>query len=233
VWLAVEPSRDEVVLRVRDEGVGIDPARLPALFEGAPSAGEADERPGGPRGLGLGLALARRIVSLHGGTITARSEGRDRGAELELRLPRLSDPRAGPGAAAPAGAVAPGAGAHRRILVVEDEPDVAHELERLLLDLGHDVLVAPDVGTALDASTRFAPEVVLADIGLAGEDGCEVARALRGRPGGEGLLLLALTGFGAEPDRARTRAAGFDQHLLKPLDPAELERLLAARFGPG
>lgn len=224
IWLTVEPAGEgEVSLLVRDEGVGIEAERLAGVFDGAPSS---DERAARQRGLGLGLALVRRLVELHGGRVEARSEGRDRGSTFEVRLPRIE---------VSAGAPSP---PRRRILLVEDEADVAAHLEPLLRDRGHDVAVASDLVTALEAFERFGPEVVLADVRLVDGDGCELARQLRRRPEGKALLLIALTGFGREEDRAQTRAAGFDHHLLKPLDFAALERVLAERFaatdgGPG
>ncbi|MBX3468221.1 MAG: PAS domain S-box protein [Planctomycetes bacterium] len=219
VWLALDLREGAALLHVRDEGIGLDAADLARVFRGA---GAEDERARPGRGLGLGLGLVRRLVELHGGRLEARSEGRGKGAEFEVCLPLA---RADDGAAA----------AGRRILVVEDEPDVAMGLEMVLADRGHDVRVAVDVPSALAAVEAFEPEVVLSDIGLKESpgDGCMLARRLRAAPGGAPLLLVALTGLAGPGDRERIRAAGFDHHLVKPLDLAALERLLGERFAGG
>ncbi|MCW8140981.1 MAG: hybrid sensor histidine kinase/response regulator [Planctomycetota bacterium] len=219
VWLALDQREGAALLHVRDEGIGLDAPDLARVFRGA---GAEDERARPGRGLGLGLGLVRRLVELHGGRLEARSEGRGKGAEFEVCLPRA---RADDGAAA----------AGRRILVVEDEPDVAIGLEMVLADRGHDVRVAVDVPSALAAVEAFEPEVVLSDIGLQESpgDGCMLARRLRAAPGGAPLLLVALTGLAGPGDRERIRSAGFDHHLVKPLDLAALERLLGERFAGG
>ncbi|HEX8200300.1 MAG TPA: ATP-binding protein, partial [Isosphaeraceae bacterium] len=218
---ATDEAGGSLVLRVRDSGIGIAPEMLARVFDlfaqAGPTAG----------GLGIGLALVKSLVERHGGTITATSAGPGRGSEFTVRLPRgartvperppASDPRDTASAHRPP--------RPRRVLVVDDQVDAARSLARLLKGWGHEVHVAHDGPSALDAVEAQGPEVVLLDVGLPGMDGHEVARRLRGRPG-DGLRLVALTGYGQEEDRLRSQAAGFDDHLVKPVDPDDLKVLL-------
>ncbi len=214
---------DEVEVGVRDDGIGIPREQLEAIFEMFSQADPAQERSRG--GLGIGLTLVRRLVAMHGGRVTAHSEGHGRGSELVVRLPRAAGP-----AAAPPDAPAASAGARRcrRILVVDDNHDHAASLALLLRMSGHDAREAHDGPQALDEAERFRPEVVLLDIGLPGLDGLETCRRLRAREWAGELRLFALTGWGQEEDRRRSREAGFDDHLVKPIDHAQLLRLLEA-----
>jgi PAS domain S-box-containing protein len=221
VRVAADAARRQTVLSVRDEGVGIEPEMLPRLFSAFAQADRSLDRSRG--GLGLGLALVKGLAELHGGEVEAFSEGPGRGAEFLVRLPLAEEP-------AP---VAPAAGRpelsaeRRRILVVEDSKDAAEAL-RVLLELrGHEVRVAHTGPQGVEAAKGWRPDVVLCDIGLPGLDGCGVARALRLNPATARARLLALTGYGQEEDRRRSREAGFDHHLVKPADPEELQRLLA------
>jgi two-component system CheB/CheR fusion protein len=214
----------EACLRVQDNGIGIEAGLLPGLFDPFRRSKEAVGRSGD--GLGLGLALAKGFVELHGGTLAARSDGPGQGAEFTLTLPL----------AVPFGEPVPGIrpdpppapGRPRRILVVEDQVDAALTLKMLLELEGHLVAVAHDGTAALASAETFGPELVFCDIGLPGAlDGYQVARILRGTPRDKGLTLIALTGFGTREDREQALRAGFDAHLTKPVDPESLAPLIA------
>jgi PAS domain S-box-containing protein len=219
IGLRLSAEGRHAVVTVSDNGRGIDPQIKERIFDMFVQGRHPLQRIGG--GLGVGLALARRIAELHGGTVEARSEGEDKGSEFTLRLPLA--PGAVPPAEAPAAAPAR-AMAARRVLIVDDNADAAATLELLLQSLGHETRVAADGTAALEAAGSFQPDLVLLDIGLPGIDGYEVARRLRaqGRP----LRIVAVTGWGSEADRRRSQEAGFDMHLVKPLDPDELSRAL-------
>ncbi len=225
--IAVNATEEDgrVALSVRDEGTGIAPEHLEGIFELFAQGPPSLDRPQG--GLGLGLTLARRLAELHGGTLGATSAGAGRGSEFVVRLPRAAAPaesEAAPGERkTPDARAARVSGSGRRILVVDDNADAREALGLLLEDEGHDVQIAGDGPGALESAATFSPEVVLLDIGLPGMDGYEVARALRSVPGCERALIIAVSGYGQAEDRERSRIAGFDQHLLKPVAP---ERLL-------
>ena len=230
VELRVEPRGHEVEIRVRDNGRGIPADMLARIFDLFQQVDPSLDRSLG--GLGIGLTLVRSLVELHGGSVEAASEGPGRGTELTVLLPGL--------AAAPSGDARP---AHRpgpeaaglRVLLVEDNAAAAEGLRDLLSLWGHEVSCAADGEAALQAVDGTPPHVVLLDLGLPGIDGFEVARRLRLRPGFENVLLVAVTGYGQERDRQRTREAGFDLHLLKPVAPEQLKQLLqaAVREVPG
>jgi signal transduction histidine kinase/CheY-like chemotaxis protein len=210
------------VVRVRDDGAGIPAELLPRLFEPFSQGDSTLDRSRG--GLGLGLALARGLVELHGGSIAAASEGAGRGAEFVVRLP-LAPGAAHPGEAAPSRAPPP----RRRVLVVDDSPDAAETLRDVLELSGHAVSIARDGAEALRLVAELEPDVVLCDIGLPGMSGYDVARAVRGRASGRAPVLVAITGYGRDEDRQRAAEAGFDAHLTKPVDLARLEALLSRR----
>lgn len=213
----------EAVIQVQDSGIGITPERLARIFEPLGEAGHALNHVQG-EGSGLGLGVARRLVEIHGGSIRAQSAGPGQGSVFTVRLPiaaleeRPSAEREVQGR---------NGRTSRRVLLVEDSPDVAESFAMLLRTLGHEVRVAPDGAGALDAAREFRPDVVLLDIGLPDMDGYEVARCLRAEYA-QTLRLVALTGYGQEEDRRRAREAGFDQHLLKPVKVEELERVVGA-----
>jgi CheY-like chemotaxis protein len=213
----------EAVVVVRDGGVGIAPELLPHIFDLFTQEGRSLSRSQG--GLGIGLTLVKNLVEMHGGSVTARSEGLGRGSEFVVRLPA---PAVTTPARPPEDRSASGPGyPRRRILVVDDNVDSAKSLARLLARLyGQEVRVAHDGPEALSIADEFRPEVVLLDIGLPGMDGNEVARRLRVRPEFEGVLIVALTGWGQESDVERSRAAGFDHHLVKPASPEAILELL-------
>ena len=216
------------VLTVRDTGRGIEPQNIDRIFDMFAQGRTARQRVG--QGLGIGLALARRIAELHNGSLKARSEGENKGSEFTLRLP-LSDPdqtaptkraQAVPEAAVPP--VTP-----RRVLVVDDNADAATTLDALLKSLGHETSVAGGGVEALRLAVEFRPDIVLLDIGMPDIDGYEVARRLRNlndRP----FRIVAVTGWGQEPDRQKSREAGFDAHLVKPVSANELVQILSEKI---
>jgi PAS domain S-box-containing protein len=230
IRLTVEPGEGDVAVRVRDTGIGIEPAMLPSLFQMFVQVGEHRQHAQG--GLGIGLGLVRTLVEMHGGSITAHSTGPGEGSEFVLRLPVLRSPHHPAAGPARDEKRTPRAGPpRRRILVVDDNADAANSLARLLTRLhGQEVRVAHDGPSALDVAREFRPEVALLDIGLPGMDGYELARRLRGMPESEVMMLMALTGWGQEADLRKSREAGFDRHLVKPVDPETLLEMLA---GPG
>ena len=211
-------------LRIQDNGVGIAAEQLPGLFDPFRKGKEAVGR--SASGLGLGLALAKGFVESHGGTLAVRSDGPGQGAEFAITLPLSGPPGApippcGPGSR-------PDPGRPQRILVVEDLVDAAITLKMVLELEGHIVAVAHDGTAALAAADSFVPDLVLCDIGLPGDlDGYQVARTLRRTPRGQGLTLIAMTGFGTQEDRDQALGAGFDAHLTKPVDPASLAPMIA------
>jgi CheY-like chemotaxis protein len=218
VWLEVEPAGGRVRVRVRDDGEGIAPDMLGRVFELFTQADRSLARSKG--GLGIGLTLVKKLVELHGGTVAAASEGPGRGSEflvtLPLREPAGSAAAAGGDAAEPTGAV--------RVLLIEDNDDARTMLQELLRLWGYQVEAAGDGLGGLAQARARRPDVVLIDIGLPGLDGYEVARALRRSEGEHCPLLIAVTGYSQPSDRRRALAAGFDAHLVKPV---ELEQLTA------
>jgi PAS domain S-box-containing protein len=209
----------DAVVRVTDTGVGIAPEMLPRVFELFTQAEPPIDRSGG--GLGIGLALSRRLVELHGGTITAASDGRGQGAQFTVRLPveAARTPRPTPAPLAP--------DRSRHVLVVEDNDDAREALRLLLESLGHRVIEAGDGPHGLALALHHRPEVALIDLGLPGLDGYEVARALRASPSGKAIALIAVTGYGQADDRRRSKEAGFDAHLVKPVSQQLLSSLIA------
>ncbi len=218
-------ARDgEAAVCVRDDGIGIPADHLADIFEMFSQVAPALERSQG--GLGIGLALARGLVELHGGSIEARSPGAGQGSEFIVRLPVALNGR--PDAAGDAqDAVA--ADSMLCVLVVDDNRDAADSLAMMLELTGHQVHTAHDGEAALADAERFAPDVVLLDIGMPGMNGYEVAMRLRETPHGRRARIVALTGWGQEDDKRRAVEAGFDQHLTKPVDPASLNAVLAPR----
>jgi PAS domain S-box-containing protein len=225
--IGVEVARDgeNALVRVRDDGEGFDDETRGHLFEMF-AQGSARGREKG--GLGIGLALAQRIAILHGGTLEGASDGPGRGSTFELRLPAAERPADRPVETAAAAEPA----TRHRILVAEDNEDMADALAMLLDLSGHEVKVARDGLEACALAETFRPEIALLDIGMPGIDGYDAARRIREAPGGEAVLLVALTGWGQAEDRLRAEEAGFAVHLTKPVDPAALERLLSLPWPP-
>ena len=231
ITLSGRRAGDYAEVRVRDDGTGIAAVDLPRIFELFTQAEHSNQR-----GLGIGLALVRRLVELHGGSVEANSEGLGRGSEFIVRLPcRPAELQraAADDARVPATAGAdphhePRAGerAGRRLLIVDDNRDALDSLATLMEMSGHEVHMATDGEAALAIAERCRPDVVLLDLGLPKIDGYEVARRLRAAPWGRETMIIALTGWGQDEDRRRTRECGFDSHLVKPLDLEALVRLL-------
>ncbi len=224
IWLTAERQGGEVVVSVRDTGIGIDAEHLPRVFEMFSQVAPALERSQG--GLGIGLALVRGLVELHGGTVEARSGGTGMGSEFTVRLPVVE--------ASVQTTQEPGDDGEmlrcppkRRILVVDDLRDAADSMAMMLRTIGHETRTAYDGLEAVQAAATFRPDVVLLDIGLPKMSGYEAAQHIRAQPWGKGMALIALTGWGQEEDKRRALEAGCDHHLTKPVDPAALEKLLA------
>jgi PAS domain S-box-containing protein len=217
----VRRDGDEVLVTIRDRGIGIAPEDLPHLFEMFMQAEPALQRAHG--GLGIGLALARRLLALHGGSIEAFSEGLGKGSEFIVRLPAAQSAALQPAAQHPA---AVRVVAHR-ILVVDDNEDSAASLGLLLTLRGHEVRTAGDGLRAVAEAEAFRPDLVLLDIGLPNLNGYDTARAIRRRSWGKQIVLVAVTGWGTEEDKLRAKDAGFDHHLTKPADPSALDAILA------
>ncbi len=227
IGITAETGDGAVTVTVSDTGRGIPPALQREIFDVF-----VQERPPGGGvhgGLGLGLTVVRSLVALHGGTVRAESEGPGRGSRFILRLPtaaaRSEGEPDGPGPSVPE--VVP-----RRILVVDDNRDAADSLRTLLAGCGHRVVAVYDGEQALRAARDLAPEVVLLDLGMPAPDGYATARRLRRQPGGGRLTLVALTGWGQDADRQRTREAGFDHHLVKPAGIEQLHALLSSLPAP-
>jgi PAS domain S-box-containing protein len=224
IGVVTELSEGEVIIRVCDNGIGISPELLPKMFDLFVQADQSLSRSRG--GLGIGLTVVRSLVEMHGGSVTVVSKGPGQGSEFSIRLPRAARPARLPQAPAK-GADRPALQLPRqRILVVDDSLKNAASLEVLLSALGHEVHTAHDGMTALELVRELRPDVVLLDIGLPLVDGYEVARRCRQDPAFENVILVALTGYGQEQDRLRSREAGFDAHLVKPVNLEELKLVL-------
>jgi signal transduction histidine kinase/ActR/RegA family two-component response regulator len=223
IEVTAEHEGDRAVVRVRDTGVGIAADLLPRIFELFVQAEQGSDRTEG--GLGIGLTLVKSLVELHGGSIVARSAGPDQGSEFHISLPGVVSEAASAGQRA--ASAEPLRVPPQRILVVDDSKDAAESLALLLQLQGHQVRTANSGGEALPVAETLQPNVVFLDIGLPGMDGYEVARRMRGQPSGGRMLLVAVTGYGQDEDRRRSREAGFDHHLVKPADLAAVERILA------
>ena len=229
IRLAVAREGEAVAIRVRDTGLGIPADLLPRVFDLFTQGDRSLERSEG--GLGIGLALVRHLVERHGGTVEAHSDGAGRGSELVVRLPPLAGPWEAPGGAArrPDGL---GESGPCRVLVIDDDRDAAESMTVLLELWGHEVRIAYSGQEAVGMASAEPPDAVLLDIGLPGMNGYEVARRLREVPGCASALLVAVTGYGQEEDRRRSRESGFDHHLTKPVEPAILQDLLASAPKP-
>jgi signal transduction histidine kinase len=223
IVLTLERKGEAAVIRVRDSGIGLEPRSLSSIFDMFMQVDRSLERT--QAGLGVGLTLAKRLVFLHGGTLTARSEGKGKGSEFEVRLPL-------------AGAVLPEADASRssvpgevhsrRILLADDNVDFTTSLAALLRARGHEVRIAQDGAEALATAERFNPEFAFLDLGMPKVHGYEVARRLREQPATAECVLVAVTGWGQEDDRQRAREAGFDRHIVKPVSPSDIEAILGS-----
>jgi len=242
ITLTAMREGDNVAIRVKDTGIGIPAELQPMIFDMFTQLNRTSGRP--QSGLGIGLALVRRLLEMHGGTVAAFSEGKDRGSEFVITLPlmprELARVRAASGDTGscecgdsgdtgdPRNMTSPGQDqTRRRILVADDNSDALESLAMLLELGGHEVYTASNGVLALESAERHQPDVALLDIGMPELDGYEVARRIRSQPWGRSITLVALTGWGQESDRRRSGEAGFDSHLVKPLDLEQLSRLLA------
>jgi signal transduction histidine kinase/ActR/RegA family two-component response regulator len=235
IWLTACQDGRDVVVSVRDSGIGISAAMLPSVFDLFTQADRA--RAAAQGGLGIGLTLVKRLVEMHGGTIAARSEGPGKGSEFIVRLPAVIPlSLAGKGARGGGKAPAPIDGHHaprapyRHVLIVDDNEDAAASLQMLLATVGVDAQIANDGLTALQIIEQTPPELVFLDIGMPDMDGYEAARRIRQRHGANAMVLVALTGWGQPHDRKRTHEAGFNYHLVKPADLEEVKALVGGEI---
>jgi PAS domain S-box-containing protein len=226
VRLWTDATAGQAVVTVTDTGIGITREMLPHVFD--PLAQEDRSLVRSRGGLGLGLTVVKGLVELHGGEVRATSAGPGHGAEFTVRLPLQTEPAA----LASAPKVQPSVGRRLRILVIEDHRDAAESLRMLLELMGHEVAVAYTGPDGVQEALRWQPEVVVSDIGLPGLNGLEVAAELRRHGATRAARLVALSGYGTEEDRSRSRQAGFDYHLCKPADPAELLSILEVGQSP-
>jgi PAS domain S-box-containing protein len=230
IEVAAAREGEEIVLSVRDNGTGIEAALLPHLFEMFVQGPRGSDRAQG--GLGLGLALARTLTALHGGTLSARRDGPGRGSEFTLRLP-ASKAATLPAAPRRQQVSRPVDARGQRVLVVDDNRDGAQMISGLLQQAGYDVRTAADGSQALSLVTDFRPRVAILDVGLPVMDGYTLGRELRARLGAAAPILIALTGYGQEQDQRRSAEAGFTLHLVKPVDAGRLNQLVDALVGAG
>lgn len=228
ISLRVLRENQKVIIAVRDNGIGIAPDLLPHVLEMFRRTEQAKSH--SKDGLGIGLALAKKLVEMHGGSLEGFSAGEGQGSEFTVRLPLLTvDPNdlrtdnqlseQHPSSLT--------YGKHQKIMVVDDNQDVALSLATLLRILGNDVVVANNGDTAIQTFETFRPSMVFLDLGMPEMDGYEVARRLHALPVFQNVTLIALTGWGQEEDRQRTREAGFDHHIVKPMNLAKLQALLS------
>lgn len=223
IWISVDRRGSEVALTIRDTGIGIPREMLTKVFDLFTQVDRSLERTAG--GLGIGLSLVKRLVEMHGGTVTAFSDGQDQGSEFVVRLPILVEKSGVESAPGSTPSLPPSLTA-RKILVVDDNRDSAHTLALLLKRTGNQTRTAYDGVEAVEAAADYRPEVILLDIGLPKMNGYEACRAIRELPGGKEMVIVALTGWGQEEDRRKSDEAGFDGHLVKPVALADLMKLL-------
>jgi PAS domain S-box-containing protein len=227
IWLTCTQEGEEAVIRIRDTGIGIPSEMLLRIFDLFTQASQSLDRSQG--GLGIGLTLVRSLVQMHGGSVSAFSEGLGRGSEFVVRLPVLSGtgPRTlNPDSVDPKPKILD---SKRRVLVVDDNVDAATTLSELIKLWGHEVYTAYDGPSAVEAALTYLPDIILLDIGLPRMDGYEVARQLRQEPRLSKTLLIALTGYGQEKDHQYSQEVGFDQHFTKPVDIQTLQRILGSQ----
>jgi two-component system CheB/CheR fusion protein len=222
IWLTAMREGNQVTVAVRDTGIGIPASALPRVFEMFSQGDRSLER--GAGGLGIGLALVKGLVEMHGGTVQAESPGEGQGSTFTVRL-RVQEDRAEPSAGTAEGGPE-AAEAKRRILVVDDNEDSAVSLEMMLQLLGNEVRSAHDGYRAVELAGQFRPQVILMDIGMPHLNGYEATKRIREQPWGRDMVIIALSGWGQEKDRAKSKEAGCDGHLVKPVELSELEKLL-------
>ena len=228
IWLTATREGDQISVAVRDTGIGIPPSALPKIFDMFSQVDRSIERSTG--GLGIGLALVKGLVEMHGGTVGAASPGQGQGSTFTVRLPVLKDQEESlPGTLAEG--LPDSAGSKRRILVVDDNQDSAASMAMMLQLLGDEVRTAHDGIEAVELAEQFRPQVVLMDIGMPRLNGYEATRRIREQPWGRDMAVIALTGWGQEVDRAKSKEAGCDGHLVKPVNLPDLEKLLGELQG--
>jgi signal transduction histidine kinase len=226
IALTLAQEDDQAVIRIADNGAGLPAELVPSVFDLFTQVNRTLDRSQG--GLGIGLSLVKRLTELHGGSVTAESAGIDRGSTFTIRLPVHAAADAASSAAVGAGAAGAGEqGKHLRVLVVDDNPDVADSLAVLLMARGHEIRTEYAGASGLAAAEEFAPDIVFCDIGMPGVDGHQLAKSLRANPRFASTLLVAVTGWGSEDHQRRTRQAGFDLHLTKPASLEAVDAILA------
>jgi CheY-like chemotaxis protein len=223
IWLTAEAHGDEAVISVRDNGIGISREMLPRVFDMFMQVDRSLEMSQG--GLGVGLALVKRLIEMHGGSVEAHSEGPGKGSEFIVRLPLAKSPE--PTHPSNTGANTRARGGGQRILVVDDNRDAAISLGMMLKLMGHEVRTAHDGVSGIETAAEFHPDIILLDIGMPRLNGFDAAKQIREQPWGHDVTLVALTGWGQDQDRRRSEEAGFDFHIVKPVEPAALEKLVA------
>ena len=224
IWLTVERHGGDVVVSVKDNGIGIPAGMLDRIFEMFAQVDRPMEK--SYTGLGIGLTLVKSLVEMHGGRIEVHSDGGNRGSDFRVRLPILPELSSGEPKSMQSGTLAH-AKSKRRVLVVDDNRAAADMLGMVVRMLGNEVLTADDGQQAIDVAAQFLPHVILMDLGMPKLSGYEAARHIRQQPWGETMMLVALTGWGQDEDKQRTKEAGFDHHLVKPAEPSDLQKLLS------
>jgi signal transduction histidine kinase/ActR/RegA family two-component response regulator len=223
IWITIERTGREAVVTIADTGIGIPPEQLSRIFEMFSQVDRTD-RPHG--GLGIGLHLVKRLVEMHGGQVSVHSDGPGMGSRFSVRLPALPETATVEEVSKPVPAAAPEPRPARRVLVVDDNTDNAELLRILLEDQGHETFMANDGVEGLAAAERLRPDVVLMDLGLPRIDGFEACRRIREQPWGKRILVIAITGWGQDIDRRKSQEAGFDHHLVKPVDAGAISALM-------
>jgi PAS domain S-box-containing protein len=222
IWLTVQRESHDAVVTVKDTGIGIAADHLPHIFEMFAQVDHSLERSQG--GLGIGLTLVKRLTEMHGGTVEAHSEGRHKGSEFIVRLPVDI---AASGQPQPSSVECECKAANPcKVLIVDDNEDAASSMRTILLMMGHDARIAHDGLQAVEMASSFLPDVVLLDISLPKLSGYEVVQRIRQQPWGKDMKLVAVTGWGQEEDKRRSKEVGFDYHVIKPVEPADVEELL-------
>jgi CheY-like chemotaxis protein len=226
IVLGTRLEEQSLIIYVRDSGIGLAPEMLGKVFDMFVQVDPDKERTDG--GLGIGLALVRGLVELHGGTVEARSAGRDRGSEFLITFPRsiLAESSASAADVVPGEA---GGKARYRVLIADDNQDAVEVLTIYLRLAGHEVHVAHGGAQAMELASSVRPEIAILDIGMPGLNGYELARRMRSEAWGARMLLIAVTGWGQDEDKRHAQAAGFDHHVTKPMDPMFLESLFPTR----
>lgn len=224
IRLAAETRDGEVRVSVADDGIGIPASMLPAVFDMFTQVDRSLERSQG--GLGIGLSIVKRLVEMHGGTVEARSAGHGQGSEFVVRLQAFGSPGAEPAAGAALDPAEPAV--KRRVLVADDNADSAESLAMMLELMGNEVSIAHDGLQAVEMASELRPGFIVMDIGMPQLNGYDACRRIREQPWGKEIVIVALTGWGQSEDKRRSQEAGFDRHLVKPVEPAALGHLLAA-----